>query len=144
MAGEEKQGAQRVAGAVGGAISVGGHVTGSALSSGQNIKATVVFAGPDGAERERVLEALSAIQAELARLTGPKAPAANTLAGAAVDAVKTVEPSKDEIGGFLDSALKTARETAEFASVATKLAPHVGTVANWLGGQWQNLASLLV
>ena len=66
-----------------------------------------------------------------------------TLAGAAVNAAKKNEPSKDEIGGFLDTALKTARGPAEFVSVTAKLAPYVRTVASWLGGQWINLASLL-
>lgn len=144
MAREKKQEAQGGGGSVGGTIQVGGNAIGSALSSGQNIEATVVFGGSDGDERQRVLEALSAIQAELARFSGPKAPAANMLADAAVEASKKADPSKDEIGGYLDSALKTARETAEFAGVAVKLAPYVGTVANWLGGQWQNLTNLVV
>lgn len=68
---------------------------------------------------------------------------AKTLAGAAVEAAKKKEPSKDEIGDCLDTTLKTVREAAEFASVAAKLAPYVRTVADWLGGQWTNLASLL-
>ncbi len=61
MAENEKQGTQKRDTAVGGNISVGGSATGSALSSGQNIKATVIFRGPDAAERQLVLEALAAI-----------------------------------------------------------------------------------
>jgi hypothetical protein len=105
----------------------------------------VTFGGSDAAERRRVLEALAAVQAELAQLSGPKAPVVKTLAEAAVvgEAAKKEEPSKDEIGGFLDTALKTAREGAEFAGVAAKLAPHVRTAADWLGGQWTTLMGLL-
>jgi hypothetical protein len=138
MAGEEKRD-----GVVGGSISVGGSVTGSALASGKNITATVTFSGSDAEERKRVLEALAAIQAELAVLSGPKALATKTLAGAAVEAAKKESPDKEEIGGLLDTALKTAREGAEFASIAAKLAPYVRTAADWLGGQWTNLVGLL-
>ena len=48
--------------------------------------------------------------------------------------MKKEEPSKDEIGGFLDTALKAAREGAECARMAAKLAPHVRTATDWLGG----------
>jgi hypothetical protein len=66
-------GDERDAGA-GGGISVGGNVTGSSVASGRNITATVTFGGHDAEERRRVLEALAAIQAELARLPGPGSP----------------------------------------------------------------------
>jgi hypothetical protein len=45
---------------VGGNINVGGNAIGSALTSGQNITATVTFGGPNAAEHQRVLEALAA------------------------------------------------------------------------------------
>jgi hypothetical protein len=53
-------------GSVAGNISVGGNVTGSALTSGQNDTATITFSGPDAAQRQQVLEALAAIQTQLA------------------------------------------------------------------------------
>jgi hypothetical protein len=121
----------------------GAGVTGSVLATGENITATVTFSGSDAAERQRVLEALAAIDAGLARLSGSKAPVAKMLADAAVQAAKKDKPNKDEIGGFLDTALKTAREAAEPAELAAKLAPHVQTVAHWLGGQWASLMTLL-
>jgi hypothetical protein len=59
-----------------------------------------------------------------------------------LEAAKAEKPSKDEIGGFLETVLRTAREGAGFAGIAAKLAPYVHTVAWWLGGQWTNLATL--
>lgn len=134
---------ERRDGDVGGSISVGGNAIGSAVASGQNITATVIFRGADAAERQRVLGALAAIQAELARLPGPKAHVASALAGTATEAAKKEQPDKEQIGSSLQTALKTGREVAEYAGVAAKLLPYVQTVASWLGGQWVNLLGLL-
>ena len=60
-----------------------------------------------------------------------------------MEAGQREKPNKDEIGNLLDTALKTARETAEFAGVAAKLIPHMRTAVDWLGGQWMNLMGLL-
>lgn len=130
-------------GAIGGNISVGGNVTGAALTSGTNNTVAVTYTGADAAERQRVSEALAAIRAELARLPGAKAPVAAALAGTAADAANKEQPDKEQVGNFLDTALKTARESAQFADVAAKLLPHIQTAANWLGGQWANLVGLL-
>jgi hypothetical protein len=126
---------------IGGNINVGGSATGSALVSGQHITATVT--GPDAAARQQVLGALAAIRAELSPLPGPKGHVASALAATAAEAANNEEPEKEQIGCFLDSALKTASEVAEYAGVGAKLLPYVQTVASWLGGQWSSLIGLL-
>ena len=127
----------------GGNIHIGGDVTGGAVASGKKNSQMVSFNSPDAEERRQVLQALTAIQAELAKLSGPTAPTAKSLAGTAVETAKEEKPNKDEIGNLLDTALRSAKSTAEFVDVAGKLAPHVRTAAHWLGGQWISLASLL-
>jgi hypothetical protein len=98
----------------------------------------------DSEQRLGVLEALAKIQDELARLSGPAGSNAKKLTeGAAAEAAKEEQPDKDKVGRLLDTALKTAREGAEFAEVAAKLEPHVRTAASWLGGQWTSLVGLL-
>jgi hypothetical protein len=90
-----------------------------------------------------VLETLVAIQSELARLSGPKASADKTLAGAAVEAPKKEAPDKDEIGGLPPHRLKTAREGAEFAGMPARLAALIRPAPDWLNGRWLSLKSLL-
>ena len=48
-----------------GNIKVGGNVVGSAVAAGNRNIQTVTFSGPDAAEREKVLDALQAIQIAL-------------------------------------------------------------------------------
>jgi hypothetical protein len=120
----------------GDSISVGGDVTGAALVTGRRNIATVIYTGTDAPERQPVLEALAAIQTELARLPGPKAPVAAALTATSVEAATKEQPDKQQIGNFLETALKTGREIAEYAGVTEKLLPYVQTVTSWLGGEW--------
>jgi hypothetical protein len=136
VAGEEK-----VDVAIGGNISVGGNATGSVLVTGQHITAMVT--GPDAADRRQVPEALIAIRAELGRLAGPKAQVASTLAATAAEPVNKEQLDEEKIGTFLESALRTASECAEYAGVTMKLLPCLQPVADGLGGQWISLTRVL-
>ena len=127
-----------------GNIKVGGNVVGSAVAAGDRNVQTVTFSGPDAAEREKVLDALQAIQIALNELKGAPAKSAQREAAAAIDAAKEQTANKDDIGSALETALGAAKKADEFASIAGSLLPHIQTVATWLGTQWAGLVAPLV
>jgi hypothetical protein len=77
-----------------GNIKVGGNVVGSAVAAGDRNVQTVTFSGPDAAEREKVLDALQAIQNALSELKGAPAKSAQREAAAAIDAAKEQAANK--------------------------------------------------
>ena len=103
-----------------GNIKVGGNVVGSALAAGNRNVQTVTFSGPDAAEREKVLDALQAIQIALNELKGAPAKSAQREAAAAIDAAKEQAANKDDIGGALETALGAAKKAEEFASITAR------------------------
>jgi hypothetical protein len=127
-----------------GNIKVGGNVVGSALAAGNQNVQTVTFSGSDAVEREKVLEALQAIQSALKDLKGAPAKSAQREAAAAVDAAKEATANKADIGSALETALGAAKKAEEFASITSTLLPHVQTVASWLGAQWTGLIAPLI
>jgi hypothetical protein len=55
------------------------------------------------------------------------------------EATKQDAADKDELGKALDRALDYAKRASTFATVATKLAPHLGNAVAWLGSTWHAL-----
>jgi hypothetical protein len=127
-----------------GNIKIGGNVVGSAVAAGSCNIQTVTFSGSDAAERERVLDALQAIQFALNELKGAPAKSAQREAAAAVEAAKEQGANKDDIGSALETALGAAKKADEFVSIAGTLLPHIQTVATWLGTQWAGLVAPLI
>lgn len=128
------------------AVHVGGDAVGSALAAGDNNTQTVAFtapASPGGDGQAEVLAALRGIRAAFEELSGPRAATAKREADAALAAAAAEAPDKDAVGGALEGALGAALKTAEFGNSVVKLAPHLRTAAQWLGGQWAKLADLV-
>lgn len=119
----------------GGNVTVYGPMKGSVVTAGTNNTVRV--------NSKEVLEASMAIQAGLSNLSSPAASEAKSAVAKAVETAKQEKPNKDEIGERLETALKVARQSAEFADVAKKLKPHVQKAACWLGEQWTSLKGLL-
>lgn len=128
------------------AVHVGGAAVGSALAAGDGNVQTVTFTAGDPLNDDRieVLSALSEIRAALDGLGGPHAGTAKREADAALSAASAEAPDKDAVGGALEGALGAALKTVEFGNAVAKLAPHLRTVASWLGGQWTRLVDMVL
>jgi hypothetical protein len=114
-------------------LSVGGDATSIAQVAGNGNTVTATGNVSAGMPAE-VRQALQTIQAALSAQ-----PATKALTDAAMQQATTAEPDKSAIGGQLKAALDIAKTTLGWANLAEKLAPFLGTAADWLGGEWVNL-----
>jgi len=62
---------------------------------------------------------------------------------ASEEAEKKSGADKEELGKALERALSYAKSASAFATVATKLAPHVTNAVAWLGDRWKALLTHL-
>ncbi len=126
-------------------ISIGGSVTGSAITSGDNNAVSVTsqqasIAEPASVNIEAEIEALRAV---LATLSSPDRRKIDNALDEIEDELKKPEPDKDEVGKALDRAMTYAQKANGFAEAIEKLRPHVEKTASWLGKNWYKLLSLV-
>ena len=128
-----------------GGISVGGNVSGSALSTGNKNTQTVTYTTTEGSGQDTaaVLEALREIRAALDGLSGPYVKPAQANTDTAITEVSGEQVNKDAVGGAIETALEAAKKSADFISVAAKIGPYVKTIAGWLGDSWSHLSNIL-
>jgi hypothetical protein len=124
-------------------ISVGGNVTGSILSAGDNstIRATIKVKLPDPASVDigRELAALREMFLGLETADRPKV--ANALDDAQSELAKPA-PDKDEVGQALERAVRYATKAADFTDKSGQVAAHLAAAVTWLGGSWHQILGL--
>lgn len=82
---------------------------------------------------------IAEMRAILATLDTPDAGKLDRALADAEDEVKKDVPSKDEIGGAIERAVKYAKGASDFGEHIEKLVPKLKTVCGWLGQNWYKL-----
>lgn len=126
-------------------ISIGGSVTGSAITSGDGNTVSVTFQQaslPEPASVNIKAE-LDALREVLVGLSSPDRKKIDNALEEAEDELKKPEPDKDEVGRALDRAMTYAQKANGFAEAIDKLRPHVEKTASWLGKNWYKLLPLV-
>lgn len=126
-------------------ISIGGSVTGSAITTGDNNTATVNFQSmnlpaPESIDIRTEVNALKQILANLESLHRRKI---DNAFDDAHEELNKSHPDKDEVGQALNRALKYAKKASGFISVLEKLKPHVKNATAWLGDNWDLLLDFI-
>lgn len=126
-------------------ITIGGAVTGSAVTSGDNNTVTVNFQPaalpePTSVNIKAEIEALRAI---LATLEAPDRRKIDNALDDIEDELQKPDPDKDEVGQALDRAMTYAQKANGFAEAIDQLRPHVENTASWLGKHWYKLLPLI-
>jgi hypothetical protein len=126
-------------------IAIGGSVTGSAITSGDNNTISVTFQtanlpAPDSVNIQAEIDALGKI---LATLSSPDRRKINNALEEIDEELEKPEPDKDEVGKALDRAMTYAQKANGFAEAMDQLRPHVEKTAAWLGQNWYKLLSLV-
>jgi len=116
-------------------INIGGDVTGSAITLGDNNTVTmkgVKVALPPAASVDVAAE-IASLKAMLADLNSPdQGKMARALQDAEEEAQKP-DPDKAEVGGAIERAIKYAQKADTFSDHIEKLAPRIGALISWLG-----------
>ena len=126
-------------------VSVGGSITGSAITTGDNNITSVQYQAvslptPSSVNIQGELNALREI---LANLSSPDCRKIdNALADAEVE-INKPQPDKNEVGKALDRAFDYAQKASGFASAIEKLQPHLTKSVVWLGDNWHKLLSFV-
>ena len=126
-------------------ISVGGSVTGSAMTTGDdNITSVqeqpVSYVIQSSVDMRGELNALREILVNLSSLDRGKID--NAVADASEELNKP-QPDKNEVGKALERAFDYALKAQGFASVIEKLKPHLTKTVAWLGEDWHKLLRIV-
>jgi len=116
----------------GGNISVGGNVSGSVISSGDNNQITMTVTQSDHAD---ICQQLDGLQQILAALDLPEKERGKIerAFGDAKSEAKDKQPDKEEVAEALERALKYAKKAEGFAAQVVKLKPYAEAIGAWLG-----------
>jgi hypothetical protein len=88
-----------------------------------------------GPANAAVLSELQALREMLSQLGSP-ASSATALLEAAEKEAKAPEPRRDEVAGYVETAMKLAAGVNGFAEQADKLIPRLQQIAAWSGRAW--------
>lgn len=129
-------------------VSIGGNalgniiVTGSnnVLANGAGASATVTQTSASNID---IVAVLAALRPLLAGVDSPDAPKIDSALKDAKHELSKADPSRDEVGGALERALKYARTGKKFVETAAQIAPLVSSAAGWLGEQWDKLSDVV-
>ncbi len=125
-------------------VSVGGSVTGSAITTGdRNITSVqyqpISLPSPSSIDMQEELNALRKI---LVFPSSDRRKIDNAIADAEEEINKS-QPDKNEVGKALDRAFDYALKAQGFASVNEKLKPHLTRIVAWLGDDWHKLLRIV-
>jgi CHAT domain len=126
-------------------VSVGGSVTGSAITTGDNNVTSVQYQpvslpAPESVDMQRELNALREI---LVNLSSDYRRKIDNAIADADEEINKLKPDKNEVGKALDRAFDYAKKAEGFASLIEKLKPHLTKTVAWLGDNWHNLLSIV-
>ncbi len=123
-------------------VQVGGSVTGSAITTGDNNTVSVQFqpASLPQPETVNIQAELKALQAILVSLDDPIA--TGVAQKLEVEASKP-KPDKSVVETTLETGLTYAKNLSGFAEAMSKLQPHVEATASWLGKHGYKLLPLV-
>ncbi|MBR8836836.1 MAG: CHAT domain-containing protein [Stigonema ocellatum SAG 48.90 = DSM 106950] len=126
-------------------VSVGGSVTGSAITTGDNNVTSVQYQptslpAPSSVD---MLEELNALREILLNLSSPDGRKIDNAIADAIDEINKPQPDKNEVGKALDRAFDYAQKAVGFASAIEKLQPHLTKTVAWLGESWHKLLSIV-
>jgi hypothetical protein len=126
-------------------VSVGGSVTGSAITTGDNNVTSVQYQAvslpaPSSVDMRGELNALREI---LENLSSPDRRKIDNAIADADEEINKPQPDKNEVGKALDRAFDYAQKASGFASVIEKLKPHLTKAVAWLGDDWHKLLSIV-
>ena len=126
-------------------ISIGGSVTGSAITSGDNNTIAVTFqeASLPASADVNIKAEIKALQEVLAGLSSPDQRKINNALADIEDELAKPQPDKDEVGQALDRAMTYAQKASGFAEAIAQLRPHVERTAAWLGKNWYKLLAFV-
>jgi hypothetical protein len=122
-------------------IEIGGNATGSFVA-GDNNRIQTTVSVPDSTAI-RIADELAGLRAILIGLKGTDAGKLSRALDDADEEAKKPVPDKQKIGSALESALRVAAKTSEFAESATKLTPYVKAAVAWLGANWTHLLPMV-
>jgi len=126
-------------------VSVGGNVTGSAITTGDDNVTSVQYQPinlptPSSIDMPRELNALREI---LVNLYCPDRRKIDNAIADAEEEINKPQPDKNEVGKALDRAFDYAKKAEGFASVNEKLKPHLTKIVAWLGVDWHKLLRIV-
>ncbi|MEH2248919.1 CHAT domain-containing protein [Nostoc sp.] len=126
-------------------VSVGGSVTGSAITTGDHNITSVQYQpvslpAPSSVDMREELNALREI---LVNLSSSDLRKIDNAVADAEEELNKPQPDKNEVGKALERAFDYAKKAEGFASVIEKLKPHLTKTVAWLGGNWHNLLSIV-
>ncbi|MBD2778655.1 CHAT domain-containing protein [Iningainema tapete] len=125
-------------------ISVGGSVTGSAMTTGDSnvteIHYQAVIPAP---ENVNIRTELNALREVLAKLSSSDSRKIDNAFADAEEELNKPQPDKNEVGKALDRAFDYAKKTEGFVSVIEKLKPHLTKTVAWLGENWYKLLNVV-
>ncbi len=126
-------------------VSVGGSVTGSAITTGDNNVTSVQYQpvslpAPSSVDIQGELNSLREI---LVNLPSDYRRKIDNAIADADEEINKPKPDKNEVGKALDRALDYAKKAEGFASLIEKLKPHLTKTVAWLGDNWHNLLSIV-
>jgi CHAT domain len=126
-------------------ISIGGSVTGSAITSGDGntISVTSQTASLPDPTSVNIKAEIDALRNLLASLSSPDRRKIDNALDEIEEELQKPEPDKDEVGKALDRAVTYAQKANGFAEAIDKLRPHVQNTASWLGENWYKLLPLV-
>ena len=126
-------------------ITIGGSVTGSAITSGDNNTIAVTFQAASLPEPTSVnIKAeIDALRQILAPLASPDRRKLDNALADIDDELAKPQPDKDEVGQALDRAMTYAQRASGFAEAIAQLRPHVERTAAWLGKNWYKLLAFV-
>jgi CHAT domain len=126
-------------------VSVGGSVTGSAITTGDNNLTSVQYQSvslpaPSSVDIQGELNALREI---LVNLSSDYRRKIDNAIADADEEINKPKPDKNEVGKALDRAFDYAKKAEGFASLIEKLKPHLTKTVAWLGDNWHNLLNIV-
>lgn len=126
-------------------VSVGGSVTGSAITTGDNNVTSVQYQlvslpTPESVDMRAELNALREILVKLESSDRRKID--NAFADVEEELNKP-QPDKTEVGKALDRAFDYAKKAEGFVSLTEKLKPHLTKTVAWLGDRWHKLLNIV-
>jgi hypothetical protein len=127
-----------------GAVSIGGSVQGSAISTGDENYQTI--STNNLSDESPQIAALTCLLEEARSLLCKKGGAETAAVSAIDDALteaRSGKPNKTRIGSALEVVMSTIKTSSELVSAADKLLPLLTPSVGWLGAEWSHLLTAL-
>jgi hypothetical protein len=126
-------------------VSVGGSVTGSAITTGDNNVTSVQYqpVSLPAPETVDIRAELYALREILVKLESSDCRKIDNAFADVEEELNKPQPDKTEVGKALDRAFDYAKKAEGFVSLIEKLKPHLTKTVAWLGENWHKLLNIV-